>query len=477
MKKNKNVLFITTDQHRYDSVGANGNSIVKTPNLDRLAAEGVRFTGHYCSNPTCSPARASMITGQYSRSHGLFTLGYGLKPEIPTIGDLFVQNGYRTGLLGKAHFEPIESHATYDLDISKPYYGFQMHHLSEGDILGEYIKWVGKKAPEHVYTALEDTGPSFRIKPYPASEPGKISELFVSKLPEELHQTAWVTEKTIEFIDDCTHDNMPFFAWCSYHDPHHPWDPPEPYASMYNPEDIILPPLDPGEEVPIEYWYQPDIPGEELKRMIAAYYAMITFADTYIGKVLNHLDELGIRDDTIIIFTSDHGDYNGDRGLIRKCWRMYEGVTHIPLIVSSSCEKNRGSICSGLTQDVDFFSTICDLCEIPVTNPNDGISFAQVVKGESDTTKRELAISEFTFSNHLFGDRNCNIAAVTKERLKLSYYPFEDRFYLVDLEHDPYEYDNLADKYDKQIVDRIKLKLTDWLLKTPIYMEPKVFRW
>lgn len=473
----RNVLLITTDQHRFDCIGANGNGVVKTPNIDRLASMGVNFQRHHCSNPTCSPARASILTGLHARTHGLFALGYEMPEEIETLPQILVKNGYRTSLFGKVHLEALESRRAERFDHTKPYYGLEECHVTEDDVIGEYMDWIRAEHSEYTYAALENTCPSFRVKPYSEQPAGKIDEMFESKIPEELHQTAWITNKMLEYFDENKDSDKPFFAWCSYVDPHHPWNPPARFASMYDPMDIELPDLEAVEEILPEYWYSPDMDELEYRRMIAAYYGLISFVDEYIGKLLDYLEKNNMLDNTTIIFTSDHGDYNGDGGLIRKMWRLYEGITHIPLIITTPGQDEE-RICSGLTQDVDLMQTILDLCNIEIEDTRQGHSLIDVLEGKSTNTRRDYAVTEFTMQNHPFGKNNWNLALVDSDNFKLTYYPFEKKFYMVDLSEDPYERNNLyfsSDHTDR--VERLKSMLLNWQLNTNIYMREQRYRW
>lgn len=474
--KKKNVLLITTDQHRFDGLGYN-NSRVQTPNLDRLADRGVKFQNHYCTSPICSPARASILTGLHARSHGLYTLGYALPVENRTLPMILRENGYATAIVGKVHLEALESHRTESFDHSTPYYGFEECHVTEDDVKGEYLEWIRSEHPAHLQAAMNNTSPSFRTIPFAPVEKGRINELFVSELPEELHQTPWITEKAIEYLQKAQKDDRPFFLWCSYVDPHHPWNPPAAYADMYDPCEVPLPPLDTGEKIAPEYWYLPDMPEEEYRRMIAAYYALISFTDTYIGRLLAHLEETGLMDDTIILFTADHGDYNGDKGLIRKLWRLYQGVIHIPLVVVSPGATPLAKQYEGFTQDVDLMPTILDLCGIADRPYMQGVSFANMVNGADSSGGRSYAVVELNYASHPMGKRNWNIALL-KDRYKLSYYPFENRFILIDLEKDPYEYHNLVqDEACVTVMAELKGDLLDWHLNTPCYMRKKQYRW
>lgn len=478
----KNVVIITADQLRFDCVGANGNKIVKTPNIDRLAEMGVNFQNHYCSAPTCSPARASILTGMYPRAHGLYSLGYRMPDDqIPySLGSVMDGNGYDTAIIGKVHLEALEAREAANLDHTKPYFGFRHFRVTEDDPCGEYLDWIRDEYPEYYETALNNVSPSFAPKPYVHEAlPGHMQELYVSGLPEELHQTAWITDHALDYIDHAAEEKRPFCAWFSYVDPHHPWNPPASYADMYDPMEVELPYLHQEELKGDDYSYSyiAGMDEMEYRKMIAAYYALITFTDTYIGKILDRLEEKGLMENTLIIFTSDHGDYNGDHGLVRKCWRLHEGILRIPLIIVDKTGNVRGKKIYGYTQDVDLMPTILDLCGIQYPREMQGRSLASIFLEGKEKTGRDCAVSEFTMSDHPFGDQKWNLSVV-KNHYKLLYYQFENQFYLYDLENDPNEIKDLAasEKY-QNILEDMKKTLLEWSLETGFYMRKQKYRW
>jgi arylsulfatase A-like enzyme len=343
-----NILLITSDQQHYSTLGVT-NPKIKTPALDRLAAEGTRFDRAYCPNPVCSPTRATLITGVFPSVHGCWTIGVKLPEDVPTIGEMLSANGYRTGLIGKAHFQPLAStpdspsvesqpimrNLDYWRDFHGPWYGFD--HIEIARMHGDEAH-VG----QHYAIWMEENGCKnwrdyFRAWP-PQREPRRHHHW---DLPEEFHYTHWTGERTINFIEECHEKDQPFFAWASFHDPHPPYLVPEPWASMYDPND-----MEPGEVVPGEHaknpphfgltqekkpdfsWYEETYASqghyshlksrETLQKDMATYYGMISFMDKEIGRILDSLDRLGIADNTIVVFTTDHGHFLGQHGLVWK---------------------------------------------------------------------------------------------------------------------------------------------------------------
>ena len=482
MSSKKNVIIITTDQHRFDCIAVNGNRVVQTPNIDRLATMGVSFENNYCSAPVCSPARASILTGRHARSHGLFALGYRMPDDqIPkTLPVLFEAEGYDTGIMGKVHLEALEAKEAEHLDYTQPYFGFRKFHVTEDDPRGEYLEWIRTEHPKYYDDAVSNVSRSFAPAPYVhADGSSPLDELYVSPLPEELHQTPWITQKALDFIDEEVAQNRNFFAWFSYVDPHHPWNPPASYADLYDYRDIPLLDIKQNDPAVADYAYSyiPQMKPEDFQKMIASYYALITFTDAYIGKILDHLEEKGLLENTLIVFTSDHGDYNADHGLVRKCWRMYEGIIHTPLIVVDPDSPCKGTRISGYTQDIDIMPTVLDLCRIPYHGKLDGFSLAEIIRGTASDTERQYAVTEFTMNDHPFGDNQWSVCLM-QDNYKLHYYPFEDKFYLYDLKNDCEELHDLADnsRYAPELA-KLKDTLLRWETTTEFYMRPQKYRW
>ncbi len=477
-KKPRNILLITTDEQRFDTLGCHHNPIVKTPHLDQLAGEGIDFLNHRCSNPMCTPARCSILTGLYPRTHGTWENGYSLPDEHQTLSGLLSAEGYSCGLFGKAHFEPETSLYAEKLDHSKPYYGFEYFHITEDNLVGEYLDWIRSEHPEHYQAVLDNSVEGARINPLPDLGPGRLNAIYTSPVPEELHQTAWIADRTIDFVDSCEVKGEPFFAWCSFVDPHHPWNPPEPYASMYPPDTIPLPAFQEGENdhLPTCYHHLKGMLPEEYQKMIAAYYGMISHIDHHIGRIITLLKEKGLLEQTLIIFTSDHGDYNGDHGLIRKSLWLYDSLLHVPLIVRLPGQDQAGRSFLGLSQHEDLLPTLLGWLGMQVPSQVQGVSMAGVLKGDLEGHPRQFAHYEFENGrNYQQGTVNCG---VSHGSWKLIHYPEGPGFVLVNTETDPNEYQNLVGEEKAQgMFEKLKAALLAWLLNTQSYRPPKPYDW
>lgn len=374
-----NVLLITTDQQRADSIGAYGNRVCQTPNLDTLAAAGTRFSAARTQNPYCQPSRATILTGEYPSTHGVTSNGIDLPVDAVTrsLATRFGDAGHRTAFFGKAHFastfpvlptgalESVDGSAAMAEDWTGPYAGFDHaelilfgHMLRIAPLMGQW-NWCFGPPPfglhyaRYLFRDGHDKGVErLRLmQPEAAGRTWDHTQTWANQLPEEDHPTTWVAERAIDWLHRV---DGPFFAWVSFTDPHHPMDPPAPWAKMYAPADVAevlwephpeefdtKPAIQrrwsqgPGRNTPLS-WANPGgatLTREELATMVAGYYGMVSQLDAAIGRVLAVLDERGLREDTLVIATTDHGEFLGDHQLMFKGPIHYESLVRVPLIV------------------------------------------------------------------------------------------------------------------------------------------------
>ena len=241
----RNVLLIMTDQQHADTLqlaheASAGNPLIQTPNLDRLAASGARLTQHCTPCALCTPARASIMTGLYPRSHGAWHVGTTLDRRIPTIADILSKQGYDCAFYGKCHLEGEKTGFADNLDPNEPYYGFHPHGLAEDAAHGPWWQWICREHPAHQKEALRTLHEAYQDPPL-GKHGGTLESAYASDLPEELSHSQWITDRTLEVIDAASERNKPFLAVCSYIDPHHPWVPVGKWATMYKPEDMPTP--------------------------------------------------------------------------------------------------------------------------------------------------------------------------------------------------------------------------------------------
>ncbi len=359
----RNILFITTDQQRYDSLGCTGGTIARTPIVDALAADGINYGRAHNQNVVCMPSRSTMITGQYPRTHGVYANGVPLPLEAPSIAGYLNDNGYRTALLGKAHFQPgfdgerkwAENSMAHE-DSTGPYRGFEHLELAVhtpgmlGVIVQHYGVWLNKTNPgafDGFAQLLNAAGGGDTGAPETAHNP----------IPREQYHTDWVADRTIAWLDSLSPDE-PWFCWMSFPDPHHPWDPPSSELSRVPWRELDLPPGHPGSHDAIVdilqtkprhwlAWYEgrwgnpeggpnrfrpAELTDDQIREVNAMCHIQNELIDEACGRVLAAVAERGWTDDTDVIFTSDHGELQGDFGLLYKGPYHVDALMRIPLV-------------------------------------------------------------------------------------------------------------------------------------------------
>jgi arylsulfatase A-like enzyme len=354
----RSILFITVDQQRYDALGVNGGRIARTPVLDRLAREGLNYRRAYVPNVVCMPSRSSMLTGQYPRTHGVITNGIRLPNDAPSVAAILAGAGYRTALLGKAHFDPhldpllrFEENRMASEGSTGPWRGFDHVELAtHGPMVGHhYARWLWREHPDDVAGfagVLTGAGGGDTGAPEVARNP----------IPRGRYHTDWVADRAIAWLRDLS-PREPFFCWVSFPDPHHPFDPPyEEVENRIDWRDLELPPGHPGSRSRIESilaekprhwldWYQgrfrnpeggptrfvPSAMTDDQHREVAAMvHVENELIDEAIGRILSSLG--GRLSSTDVFYTSDHGDLGGDFGLLFKGPYHVDALMRVPLI-------------------------------------------------------------------------------------------------------------------------------------------------
>jgi len=492
----KNILLITSDQHHFSCMGYN-NPAVKTPNLDRLAKRGMIFDRAYCPNPTCTPTRASIITGTYPSQHGAYSLGTKLCEDVHVVGDDFTAAGYRTGLVGKAHFQPLRGNDEFpsleaypilqDLDFWRRFkdrfYGFEdvdlaRNHTDEAHVGQHYALWMEEKG-------LANWRDYFSK---PTGNAG--SQKHVWAIPEAYHYDAWISERTNARLAEYKQRGENFFLWSSYFDPHPSYLVPEPWAGMYDPEKIEIPHVTEGEHEKNPPHFQmtqqekPDFSvyqekdgngchgfGSHLKKQqtlardIAVYYGMISMMDHYIGKTLDKLDELGLTEDTLVVFTTDHGHFFGQHGLCAKGAFHYEDMIKIPFIASLPGVIPQGVRTDALLSLVDIAPTFLDVA---------GTDIPRVMTGRSQKTVFEggEAVRDHVMVENHHQPTTIHLKTYVNARYKLTVYYNHPYGELFDLERDPGEVNNLwDDPQSRDLKSELLLKYAHAELgKEPMWM-------
>ena len=489
-----NILWICTDQQRSDSLGCYGNPIVRTPHIDSIAKHGTRFNRHITPMQICSPSRATMATGLYPRNHQLITNGMALPESVPTLMAILSDDGYRTHGVGKQHLQPLlapielnmpDSRAFWSKPESKqwtgPYYGYQTLDLLLGESdtaqqAGHYANWLKLNYPE----AVDLLKPEY-AQPAP---PEDLDEIWRSAMPVECHYNTWISDQSASFIEAQAVQETPFFLFVSYPDPHHPFDPPGEYADRYKPTDIPLPEI--GEnELPgrppycdklftrgdgfrKQYWMADegaeagstitteDISDESMKTAIAYTYGMIEMIDDGVGRILDALKRSGFADNTIVIFTTDHGEYLGAHGLLHKGPASYRQLTEVSMLmkgpgIAAGLEVN------SLTSHIDFMPTLLEMTgRLSEASSYDGLSLIPLLSGETKSI-REYTFGEYhpTVHSDLYNQ------TVYTDKWRYTIYPeMPDWGELFDLENDPSERQNL---FIEPGVDHLKRELGEIL--------------
>ncbi len=473
-RRRSNVLFITSDQQHWMTMGYL-NPEVRTPNLDRLVKRGTTFHRAYTVNPTCTPTRASWITGLYPSQHGAYSLGTKLMEDVPTVGDIFHDHGYRTALVGKAHFQPLKGTDAFpslesypilhDLDFWRqfhgPFYGFEhvelaRNHTDESHAGQHYALWMEEKG----YTDWR----RYFQPGHHRLQPGEPWEI-----PEAIHYNAWIAERTNALLEQYRQQDRNFFLWASFFDPHPQYMVPEPYASMYDPANVTVPQHREGEfddkppyfklsqqDAPdFRAFQEPDgngihgsgshIRSQKVKAQnIATMYGMMTMLDAYIGRILDKLDELGLTENTLVCFTSDHGDFWGQHGLVAKAIHHYEDLLRVPLVVSMPGTIPEGRVSDSLQSTVDLPQTFLSIAGLPVPRRMTGVDERAVWTGETGTIRDHVIVE----NQHQ--PTTMNMRSLITSRHKLTVH-FNHRYgEMYDLEEDPGEYINLWDRPDCQ---------------------------
>lgn len=420
-----NVVLLYTDQQRWDTLRCGGNPHILTPNLDALAAGGAVFTRAYCNNPVCMPSRQSLLSGQYPSALGTTTNGIEMPESVLTLHKVLKLYGYHTANIGKLHFK---NHATRDHREAHPDYGFDELVLSDepGCYEDAYIRWVREQAPAEVENCRCTSPPAVthnRIE----KQPRGTEEPYVFEGPEDLTHTAFVAAETARYIR--AHAGRPFFVIAGFYAPHAPVNPPRRFVDLYDPASLPAPLMNPGEN-------RLALTDERWKEIKAYYYALVSHIDDQVAVILDALDETGVRENTLVLFTSDHGDHLGDHGCVAKGPPGYDSCARVPLIVSCPGRMPPGQTRGELVEGVDIAPTVLDFCGIQVPPIMQGRSFRPLLDGGS-YWERDSAFIEF---REPFGISWKAIAAA-KYKYCVSN---EGRELLFDLTRDPGELRNVA---------------------------------
>ncbi len=385
-QKKPNILWLCTDQQRFDTLGCYGNKLVHTPNLDRLAANGVRFANAYCQNPVCTPSRASFLTGRYPHTCRARQNGQDIPEEEVLVTRLLHDAGYIGGLSGKLHI------STCNYSVCKT----MERRINDGY---DYFAWSHGHGPLHDWP-MHDYAIWLRGQGVEYEHPLRPDSRYVRVgMPPELHQTKWCADRAIEFMEAVKKEDRPWFFSLNWFDPHHAFDPPPEYLERYMSmlDSIPLPNYQAGElegKSPLQQrdhlgaygkkgsFAYDDMTERDHRMIRAAYYAMIDFIDVQVGRLVEYLETSGQLEDTIIVFHSDHGESLGDHGMYLKGAYFYEGNVHVPLIISWKDHFLSGVTADGLVELVDIAPTLLEACGLAPCKGMQGRSLYPLLVGE-----------------------------------------------------------------------------------------------
>ncbi|MBN1579514.1 MAG: sulfatase-like hydrolase/transferase [Anaerolineae bacterium] len=381
-----NILFIHTDQQRWDALGANGNSQIITPNLDKLALEGINLDHYFVQNPVCMPSRISYLSGLYPSTLGILRNGIPVPEDTITLPHLLGNYGYARANIGKLHFLP---HANRDHRDPHPGYGFTHLEISDepGCYEDAYRAWVRRKAPEqldHISVGLPPAANTWYetmgIRDTVRHRVQGARFDFKGAIPfsgeDAFTHSAFVAEQTITFLKQ--HQDAPFLCIAGFYSPHSPWVVPQTYLDMYDPIALTLPAYPEDIEAKRHTTICSD---EQLRSARHGYYAMISEVDHWVGSILACLDDLGLRDNTIVIFTSDHGEWLGEHLRYGKGYPAHDCISRVPFIIRwPKGLKLPGRTFYELVEAVDIVPTLLDCAGIPVPYPLQGQSLLPMLE-------------------------------------------------------------------------------------------------
>jgi arylsulfatase A-like enzyme len=490
-----NVLLIVTDQHRADHLGCNGNPIVRTPHIDGLSANGWSADRFYVSSPICMPNRSTLMTGRMPSVHGVRHNGIPLSLDWTTFPEIMRAGGYATALVGKSHLQNMTDgppmtpgpdasagphappyrlrearHRDFDPtsyeqesparwrdpahQMTLPFYGFEHVALctEHGDLVeGEYGRWLRERLPDA--DALR--GPKGSTPAPDVIAP----QAWRTRIPEELYPTSYVADQTIAWLDalSAKGDERPFFVQCSFPDPHHPFSPPGRYWDMYDPADITLPPsfAPPGSYAPPHLLALQDerdrgvaaklgpavfaCTEREAREATALTYGMISMVDDAVGRVLRRLTELGVAENTIVIFTSDHGDFMGDHQLMLKGPLHYDGIIRTPFIWYDPHHPGNGTRSDALAGTIDIAQTVLERTGLDGFNGMQGRSLLPTMAGTEPAPRRTFLIEEEAQRVQMGFRERARLRTIVTDRYRLSLYAGVAWGELYDFGDDPHE--------------------------------------
>lgn len=479
MSKQPNILFLIADQLRADYLSCAGHPVVKTPNIDRIAAQGTQFNRFYVANPVCMPNRSSIMTGRMSSVSGVRHNGMPLPLEANTFVDVLHDGGYDTALMGKSHLQctvdgdpelgpnpagsgPLSNarkrpEGNYSQELASswaakgpaamdlPYYGFNHVDLTMGH--GDQADATHLMHQQEILGNPEDLRGAANQLPHDYTCPQAVR----TRIPEEQYSTFWIRDCAVDYLSDPARQNAPFFSFISFPDPHHPFTPPGKYWDMYDPDDMVLPDSfgqrsdDPP---PHLRWLRENgeignagygaalVNERQAREAMALTCGMIAMLDDAVGAILDQLEASGLADNTIVVFTSDHGDFLGDHGMILKGPMHYQSTVRVPFIWADP-RRDAPTQSEQLSSAIDIGPTILNLAGL---TPYVGMQGANLFGPNQNSS---VLIEDDGNRLSLGFEAPPRVRTLVTEQYRLSLYLGEEWGELYDLANDPGEITNL----------------------------------
>ncbi|MHB1483422.1 MAG: sulfatase family protein [Saccharofermentanales bacterium] len=481
-----NIVLIMADQLAASFIGCYGSGVDSTPCLDELAGNGTLFSRCYATTPVCAPNRACLLTGRSPEIHGIITNNYVLQSDNPTYANVLKYHGYKCGGFGKFHQTPMSFGTPLKLD----YLGFDEVAVVEDPVWSVYIDWVKENHPDCLEAALAITNShggvvkpnyeyekrqgasdeDFKLKEAgfekymkPRMGESEWDRMYVSPLDAKADDCVFITDTGIDYMKRQHDADQPFLCHLSYIGPHDPYAAPEPYASMFSPDDMPapIPASWTGEPGPETFYHVLDsylnfrkIYNDEkaIAKLRAMYHGSIRMIDDQIRRVVDFLKKENLWDNTVVIFTTDHGDSMGDQGLIAKGTHHYDTCIRTPLIIGGGFAGNNG-VTGRLTTTTDFFCTMCEIAGVSgdMMPPVEGASFAGLINSRFKTGFHQSV--NVTISNAA--------TVISDDGWRLTVYAGAKTRQMFNLADDPKEQHNLY--YDPEY-DDMKIKLMEMLI-------------
>lgn len=446
-RRKPNFLFIIADDHAGYVLGCDGNALARTPNLDRFAAEGVRFAAHHCNSPVCTPSRQSFLTGQMPHAAGVTVLSTPLAADKPTLAKQFQKAGYRTAVFGKMHFNRTAEPGLHGFDVM----------MTEDEITKAWMRDVMPgPLPENIRTKPAQWRP-FR-------DPVRIW-LNADKLPQarfdEEARGTYIARQAIQYLEE--NREKPFALWTSFQEPHSPFDFPAEDRELFDAARFPVPGVGPEDAWQIPKLFR-DLSDSDKRGIAAAYYTSVAFLDRNVGRVLDAVRRLRLDENTVVVYMADHGYDLGQHGRFEKhCG--YEPALRVPLIVRDP-RGARSGVVRDLTEHIDIPATIIDIMNLDPLPVTHGQSLRPYLEGRSPQHPRD----------HIFGEYLENEEAYLKtaewkyilcsgRRARKDGYEIDDptpgRYRrLYDLRNDPGEFTDVAARHP-DLVERFEILMLD----------------